>query len=250
MNDLFDAVEIEINSDCNLQCSYCPNSLGQRSVRGEMEVSLYKRIIDELDTMNFAGRISYSFYNEPLLCSQLLSHLSYTRMKLPSVKIVLYTNGTLLSLTKFYDLVAAGVTRFIVTKQENIIKIDLEDYFEKLPEHLKSIIFFRSYKEMPLTNRGGTLPHLGLQMLPKLLPCYVPSHVVTITMNGNVLPCFEDVYEKNMMGNLQEKSLFDIWNDQKYQNFRQKLRHCLRHQFDPCAICNRVNALPLNHDLL
>lgn len=250
MNELFDAVEIEINSDCNRRCSYCPNSLGPRLERGEMEVDLYRRIIDELALIHFAGRISYDFYNEPLLCSEIINHVRYTRQQLPSVKIVLYTNGTLLSLTKFYDLVAAGVTRFIVTKHEGVSRLDLEDYILRLPDHLKELIHFRDYKTMPLTNRGGTLPHLGPKDLPHLLPCYVPSHVVSITLKGNVLPCFEDVKQENVMGNVSEESLLAIWQNQKYKDFRQKLRQCLRHQFVPCRSCNRVNARPLNQDAL
>lgn len=250
MNELFDAVEIEVNSDCNRSCSYCPNSLEPRLERGEIESTLYLRIIEQLASIHFKGRISFHFYNEPLLCSELASYVRYARQKLPSAKIVLYTNGTLLSKTKFDKLIAAGVTRFIVTKHEGVAKLELEDFIKELPEHLKELIFLRDYKNMPLTNRGGILPHLGFKKLPHLLPCYIPSHVVSITLKGNILPCFEDVMQKEVMGNVAEESLMSIWHSSRYQEFRQKLRHGLRHKFDLCHKCNRVNARPINQDPL
>ncbi len=236
---LFSAVEIEINHGCNMSCSYCPNSQFQRIEKGEMELSLYQKIISQLKDLNFTGRISYDFYNEPMLCSKLLEFVAIARKELPETTIELYSNGTFLSVEKFRELIFAGISKFIVTKHENVQKYLFDETYQTLSEAEKSLVLFRGHEEMTLFNRGGTLPHIGEKRNLSLQPCYVPSEVLTITVKGNVVPCFEDFFQKHQMGNVNEMHLRDIWFQEKYLGFRKKLQQGLRHQLDVCKDCNR-----------
>ncbi|MBU1121026.1 radical SAM protein, partial [Candidatus Micrarchaeota archaeon] len=99
--DMFDAVEIETNTECNRKCVNCPNFLFERE-KGLMETNLYKKIINELSETKYNGRLSPHFYNEPLLDKRLLLLMSYTRDKLPEAFICVYTNGDLLD-RKLFD---------------------------------------------------------------------------------------------------------------------------------------------------
>ena len=54
---MFKAVELEINSLCNRTCSYCPNATSKRP-KGNMSRDLFEKIIGELASMDFDGRVS------------------------------------------------------------------------------------------------------------------------------------------------------------------------------------------------
>jgi radical SAM protein with 4Fe4S-binding SPASM domain len=52
-------------------------------------------------------------------------------------------------------------------------------------------------------------------------PCKDIYHQLGIYWNGDVVPCCYDVDGKEIMGNLLEQSLKDIWNSERYRNFRK-----------------------------
>ncbi len=238
------AVEIEVNSACNRSCSYCPNSIETRG-REVMSEEVYDLILCRLKEISFSGRLSFNFYNEPLLHHRLEVFVRKTKDVLPEVKIHLYSNGTLLTKEKFDLLDAAGVDRFMVTRHE--MEMNREYVFEKTFRHLSSSqvkkVVYKNFDEIKLFNRGGFLPHLGDQGLP-LHPCFLPTHVMIITVDGQVLPCFEDFKEKKVFGNLRAHTIKEIWENETYVQFRKDLQRGLRHLHDPCRKCNRSDVLP------
>jgi radical SAM protein with 4Fe4S-binding SPASM domain len=243
VNDIFNAVEIEINHGCNKSCSYCPNSNSERVETGHMSPDIYKNIIKQLKEINFAGRISYDFYNEPMLSPNLEMFVAIARINLPSVSIELYSNGTLLTLEKYRSLLAKGISKFIITKHENIENYEFEKTLSLLNEEEKKHLIYRHYSEVNLTNRGGVLKHIKPEVKTALLPCYLPGQMLTITVKGNIVPCFEDFFQKNQMGNILESSIMSIWNSKKYREFRDLLKKGLRHKFEACKECNRLEVL-------
>lgn len=244
MNEpIFSAVEIEINHACNRACSYCPNAVASRIHQGEMDPSLLIQVLGELRSIDFSGRVSFDFYNEPLIHSDFEGVVQMTRAQLERASIVVYTNGTRLPVDRFRRLLALGVDRFIVTRHEADRLHLFEKTFSLLTNDEKSCVVYRDHKDIRLTNRGGMLPHLGESGLP-LTPCQIPEQIITLTVNGNVLPCFEDFHEKLVMGNLRDQSLLEIWKSTKYREFRKSLRMGLRHLYEPCKSCNRIEVLP------
>lgn len=241
--NLFTAVEIEINSNCNMSCSYCPNAVAERIEQGYMTIELYEKIINQLLEIKFEGRISYDFYNEPTLSPNLVNFIELTKKKLPKCSIELYSNGTKLDMTFFDTLENAGVDKFIITKHEKINHIIFDDTYENLSSSQLKKIIYRKYNEINLTNRGGTLHHIHGKINTTLLPCQIPTSILTITNKGNVIACFEDFYQKNTMGNIQDLSLIEIWNSKKYISFRKKLLQGLRHQFEACKDCSRTEVV-------
>ena len=230
-----------------MSCSYCPNSVAKRIETGVMDEGLYHEIIAQLEALNFSGRISYDFYNEPLLVKDLAQKVAYTKEKLPKCNIEIYSNGSLLtkeSLDRYFE---CGVDKFVITRHEDGQKGsgDFEQLYSGLDDSLKAKIEYKNWKDLHLTNRGGCLDDVG-GVTQKLLPCYIPHHIVTITVKGNIVPCFEDFYQKNQMGNILETPLIDIWNSQKYSKFRDDLKLGQRHLYEACKQCNRVQVLPID----
>lgn len=238
----FTAIEIEINTHCNQQCSYCPNGHYSQLPIREMDFSLFEQIVNELKEQNYTGRISFDFYNEPLLCSKLISFLELIKNELPKSSVVIYTNGTLLTFERYLELKTSGVKQFVVTRHEHVAK---ESFLPWLHSGFKDVIV-RDFSEVHFTSRGGALAQIDRcsTKIPALTPCFLPEHIVTIDVSGNVLPCFEDYFRKNIMGNISTQSINSIWNSEKYKDFRRRLRLHQRHLFDPCKNCNRTEVLP------
>jgi radical SAM protein with 4Fe4S-binding SPASM domain len=243
MTGLFEAIEIEINHGCNKTCSYCPNSVAERIEKGHMSVETYTLLLAQLNDLEFKGRISFHFYNEPMLSPNLDLFSKMAKDALKGISIELYTNGIFLTLDRFCQLEEAGVDLFIVTQHEDTENYPFLDTLKVLSEPQKKKVQFKNFKDIKLTNRGGVLPHIQSPHNTTLLPCFIPSKMVTVTVEGNVVPCFEDFYQKNQMGNIHEKSIRAIWSSEKYEEFRKNLKKGMRHQFEACKSCNRTEVL-------
>lgn len=243
------AVEIEINSACNKSCSYCPNSVDERIEKGHMGLELYQEVLSQLQDINFNGRISYDFYNEPLLSPNLSSFTQLTKEKLPNVEIHLYSNGSLLGPEKFKELKKSGISKFIITKHEDHFNQRKPYLFEKtlsmLDEAELEFVEYRDFNNLELTNRAGTLKHIKTQIKDiRTYPCFIPTFMMTITVNGTVLPCFEDFYQRMAMGNIKEQHIRDIWNQPEYVKFRKMLMLGQRASYEICKDCTRTQVMP------
>jgi radical SAM protein with 4Fe4S-binding SPASM domain len=241
------AVEIEINHACNRSCSYCPNSILERKTKGVMSFALYELILNNLLEIDFGGRISYDFYNEPTLHPELERFVKRTKELLPKVKIHLYSNGTLLDSHKFHGLVTAGVDHFTITRHEMEFqdgkKYVFDETYKNLSDDLKKRVIYKTYQDLKLVNRGGLLKHIGAKGLA-LTPCHLPTHMLTVTVDGRILSCFEDYEEHLVFGDLKTQKLIDIWEKENYIQFRSDLKKGLRHLHRPCNECDRKQVLP------
>ena len=66
--------------------------------------------------------------------------------------------------------------------------------------------------------------------------CWKLWHACVITWDGMVVPCCFDKDAKYRMGNLQEQSLREVWQQQPYREFRQQLMKG-RDKIDICTNC-------------
>lgn len=238
------AIEIEINSHCNRACSYCPNVDQSRIEQGVMSKELFHKILTQLQEIEYSGRISFSFYNEPLLVQDLEYYAGQVKAYLPACNILIYTNGTLLTLPRLEGLLSAGVDYFVITKHESEKDYAFDQLYLSLPtEIVDKHIKYQSYKDLKLTNRGGLLPKIQKDVESKNLPCSIPLHMMTITNKGSVVPCFEDYHQVHSMGNIEQRSLNDIWNSSEYVILRKKLLMGFRKDYEVCSKCNRNEML-------
>ena len=68
-------------------------------------------------------------------------------------------------------------------------------------------------------------------------PCKDIYHQIGIYWNGDIVPCCYDVEGREIMGNLNNDSLLSIWNSEKYNDFRERVKHYSRIQKDEPMIC-------------
>lgn len=228
----FSMVEVEVNSACNRKCAYCPNSVIERQSEQQfISPKVFDRLISELVRIEYTGRISYHFYNEPLLhpgLSDLISHVRYT---LADVRQVLYTNGDFLTDELYEELCSAGVAKFIVTSHD----------YRPISERKRQVVLFPNM--LNLTNRGGVvdLPEFKKLQLPLAVPCLAPSSMLIVTITGDVLLCYEDAQRTVVVGNIVSQPLEDIWFSDHFVQVKKALANGDRSVNRVCSLCNNTS---------
>ncbi|WP_417335312.1 aminotransferase class I/II-fold pyridoxal phosphate-dependent enzyme [Halobacteriovorax marinus] len=235
-------VEIEINSGCNLACSYCPNSIEGYATSFEMEKSLFTMLMKQLEEKGYRGKLAFDFYNEPMIAKDFDWYIEEASRILPRSFISLYTNGTkITSAKRLIELVEKGIGEFVITKHEQVGKLPIESFYNELTARLKSKVTLKGFEDLNLTNRGGSLEIKG-DVDARNLPCSVPRLMLTITYDGNVLSCFEDAYRREVLGNIKDQNIIEIWNNEKSCRFINDLANGERQKYEICKNCNRVDS--------
>ena len=232
VRDWPDVVEIEVNRHCNRHCEYCPNSLpGFHTPVAFMETALFQRIIKMLRGIEFTGRLSFHFFNEPLIRRDLEDLVAWARMELPWAYFVLYTNGDFLTDERHALLLEAGIDLFLVTRH------DWDDY----PDRPLQRVLVPS--DFPISSRGGSVVDVPS---PLDIPCYGPSEMMIITLNGDVVLCHEDAFRSHVMGNLARQELAEVWRAPAFERARELLEAGRRADGPSlCSACdNRLYPVP------
>lgn len=74
---------------------------------------------------------------------------------------------------------------------------------------------------------------------PERYPCPYPWEGMHILTNGDVVTCCRDHKYEEVFGNAYETSILDIWNGDKYRNFR---RLHLEKRWNDIGICSRCDS--------
>jgi cyclic pyranopterin phosphate synthase len=228
---LLRAVEIEVGSRCNRHCSYCPVSLERvPGVPEFMSSAVFEAVISSLMDISFSGRLSYHFYNEPLLRRDLEALVAKARSAVPGALQVLYTNGDRLDDARYASLRSAGIDWFIVTLHSRRAFPERPFQLVKRPEDLQ------------LSNRGGRLAKLpGPKMQHLSTPCFAPIELCVVTVTGDVVLCCEDSERTEVFGNVLESSLKAILSQPRLIEIRHALIQGRRLQgADICGRCTNV----------
>ncbi len=94
---------IEVTNRCNLQCVICPNS--ERTAFGDMEFSLFKKIIDEVSPI--VHEVKLFLGGEPLLHPEIFAMIAYAHNH--GVLTEIHTNGTLLDQDRSRGILDSGL---------------------------------------------------------------------------------------------------------------------------------------------
>lgn len=229
-------VHIETITACNLRCSYCPNSVYDRGLvknTKTMQTELFRKIIDELADVGWSGEIQPHSYGEPLLDERLPELIGYAKGRIRSLKVRLFTNGELLTVPMYKQLVCAGVDEFSVTQHCPEPAGGVLDVLEYRESHGNDGVVFSYTRPTVLSNRGGLCE---MENTVKVRTCEWPMDNLGIDYAGNVLICCHDYLHQVDVGNVRHESLAAIWNKPEYRELRRDIaRGVFRH--DMCRKC-------------
>lgn len=258
-------IEIELSSDCNLRCVYCPRHY-INDLKGYIALDTFQKIIDEAckypDTIIVLHR-----RGESMLHPNFREMLDYIAGKFKEVQMA--TNATVLNEDKFeaivnainflsfsldapeaydktrvpakYHIVEKKILRFLdfnkgkVRTQASMVKT------ETTPD--KNIMIFkdiwqgkvdrvRIYEEHSKSGIFGALktPRAYRQ------PCIMPIYEMLIYDNGMVGRCNHD-WNGHPMGNVETQTIEQIWTSTKYEDLREQ-HHCLEFTDAVCKSCD------------
>jgi radical SAM protein with 4Fe4S-binding SPASM domain len=244
---LFSFVELNINEICNRVCQFCPRSDPSKypNQNIHMDISIAETISKQLKEIDFKGIINVSGTGEPLLTKYIVDIVKAFGSKKLHVEIV--TNGDVLTKKNgkkiLKELYEAGLCQFVVSMYDGPEQIE---YFNKLffdcgIDESQYTLRDRWYDEsqeygLLYTNRAGYIKN-SLKKF-KDVPCYYTHYSMYVDWNGDVLLCSQDMYNRTIkFGNVKEKSMLDIWTDQKMTEYRDRLAKGDR-SLSPCDSCN------------
>jgi radical SAM protein with 4Fe4S-binding SPASM domain len=87
-------------------------------------------------------------------------------------------------------------------------------------------------------NWAGHLP--GKLNKKRYAPCTFLWNALLVLWNGDVVPCAQDFFALNVVGNINQKSLREIWNDKPIQQLRQALAEKTPEEYPACKECDRL----------
>lgn len=242
-------IEISNSGMCNRKCIFCPRSdPDYNHVNEFISTSLHNKIVKELKDNSYGGTIIYSGFVEPLLDKRLYDHIRDLRKNLPNVNLEIITNGDPLNEKRILKLFESGLSVLLISvydgeKEANEFKKIFDKC--KIPEH-KYVIRKRYLSEeenfgITISNRGGMLENTPFKIpaLKKSIskPCNYPAYNFFIDYNGDVLICSHDWGKKNIVGNLNEKTIEELWKNEIFNDSRKKLFKGDRSN-SPCNVCD------------
>lgn len=251
---IFSWIEFSLSGLCNRVCVFCPRSDPKEfpNLNVHMSIDSYTSVMNDLKEINYKGGIIYSGFSEPILYKHIFEVIKITKSILPNNRIELITNGDHLKIEKLNKLFEVGLTQISVSLYDGPHQIE---NFKKLKSEAKLSddqfdLRFRwanvesdngvSYG-INITNRAGAIdmPDIDVVRLKEGLKkkCFYPFYQIMVDYDGAVLLCNHDWHKKLIVGNINDESILDIWNNEVYKRTRNNLSNALRID-SPCNKCD------------
>ena len=236
-------IELSLIDTCNRTCSFCPKSNEQiaPNTHQKMERVLIKKLCSDLKKINFNGAFCLCGYGEPLLHKDHIFIINELA-KIGQVEII--TNGDTINDEKLREIYSSNASRLLISLYDGSDQLKkFQEMIErnKIPKDFV-ILRDRWYSDkkdfgVKLTNRVGTVSIGNQDNIQINKKCYYTSYQLLIDWNGDVFLCPQDWQRRVTMGNIMQKSFFDIWNGKILNKFRTLHLKGDRSQ-SPCNSCN------------
>jgi len=236
-------IELSLIDTCNRICSFCPKSDEKiaPNTHQKMERVLIEKLCSDLKKINFNGAFCLCGYGEPLLHKDHIFIINELA-KIGQVEII--TNGDTINDKKLREIYSSSASRLLISLYDGS---DQLKKFQKMIEKNKIpkdfvILRDRWYSDkndfgVKLTNRVGTVSAGKQDKIQINKKCYYTSYQLLIDWNGDVFLCPQDWQRRVTMGNIMQKSFFDIWNGKILNKFRTLHLKGDRY-LSPCNSCN------------
>lgn len=129
---------------------------------------------------------------------------------------------------------------YVKTKMNNYKDDEIKHFFE---EYCDGVLI------QEVRNQGGLISNIEKLKINNHeniynLPCFYPFNTVIVTCEGYITACCMDFQNYLVYGNLNEKKLQDIWNNDVIQKLRRKhlngkiedtiCKNCIDNKFEQC----------------
>lgn len=243
-------IDIEPTNNCNFKCKFCNREIMNRPT-GNMNMKLYEKLIKQM-----FGKVSYlkfSRWGEPFMHPQIYEMFKLAKKHL--IKVHVTTNGSLVDINKLQDVDTIYFSMQGLNEKQykelrgwelNKLKAKIEQ-LSKLPNrpHIclstsvlnegKSEVreFIREWSKIVDKVQVGRTTFTWLdkkQYVDKQTfkmrtePCRDVRLRLSIDWNGDVTPCCTDFDGFLTIGNLKDKTLEQLWHNDKIEHMRKQIK--------------------------
>ncbi|HDY88461.1 MAG TPA: radical SAM protein [bacterium] len=264
-------VDFETTNNCNLTCLFCNTNIMKRK-KGTMELSTFKKCVDEISEKSETKAIKFGLWGEPFLNKRFKEMLEYAKSK--GLIIHAITNGFFLDRQDIWkNLDMLNISMQGLTKKEYQYLRNNKNY-DQLVENIK---FVMSHDERPYVNLSAWIldemeeevenfkkhwleivDSVGVgrthvtrlhkeapeniakrQTAPfRSKPCNQVRTRLSVYWDGTVSPCCGDYETILNLGNVSEMSLKQIWDSEKINHLRKILATSDWSSIPFCSECN------------
>lgn len=246
-------IEIEINTNCNWRCDYCPVKFNAQKTK-YMSLDLFDEILNKVNDLSNLKYISLNFYNEPTLDKFFNDRIE--KIRTIQKRLILFTNASMLNYQKINLLEDSKIVEVIKInlpsiEESEFIRITGSTTFHQTLNNIKEIVsrgfiveilvngtmdeiiknypviekFFEKFRNVKVfkvltTDRAGLLNNkyaMYYMYKGKLNGC-VQIRRLCIDINGNFLLCSMDYNKKYILGNINDGNLKEILYSDKAQH--------------------------------
>jgi radical SAM protein with 4Fe4S-binding SPASM domain len=240
---LFRSIEIETRTRCNSACSFCAANF-KTDQRADilMPTELFHKIIADLKRLDYSGKVNFFVNNEPLLDNRLAEFIRHVRSELPKASAEVHTNGLKLNARIGRELMEAGLQVLYINNYttEGKVHRGVQEFLDQVAPDFpdREVHFFLRLLEEKLLNRAGTAPNGTLLRQPLPQPCVLPFTEMVVTADGRVSLCCQDHYFEEVMGNVRQQPIEEIWHGPAFARLREALLRGDRTASKFCEVCD------------
>lgn len=238
-------IDIELNTDCNLHCSFCPYHKTHVNPTPPMKFTLFQKIIEEVKEWSTLPSLKLCQRGEPLLSKDLLKAIEYAGKY--DLSTCINTNGLLLP--EFAtQLATSSLTTLYLSDYGIPLQYRNAIYFKATMNIFKSKVDFTVKTPTPKKWTGITnhiiIPtmydyqdlHLDLTPLPKW-KCPELYNKLIIEPNGDVRECCGNIHKEKYLGNINNNTLKEILFSEPHTSYYVLHNKGLSHMIEMCAMC-------------
>ncbi len=268
-------LQIEPSSICNYRCVFCFETdktftNKKNGFMGAMDINLFKNIIDQAEkNIEF---ISIASRGEPLVNKHIDKMLKYTEGKFLNLK--LNTNASLLNEKYIHAILSGGVKTIVFSadaaEEKLYAKLRVNGELKKVVKNIELFNNIREkfYPKSKIISRVSgvkfndeqdidTMEGFWRKMVDQVAfvdynpweniyekeptnivkPCSDLWRRMFIWWDGKVNPCDSDYKSELQVGNIKDHNISDLWNSQKYNEYRIAHTSNNRKNIYPCKNC-------------
>ena len=160
---------------------------------------------------------------------------------LPNARMHLFTNGTLLTLDKFIELIKY-LDELIIDNYQQDLRLHknsqrIADYCNEHMELKEKVTIVLRKPHEILTSRGGDAPNRTEMPSYADAKCVLPFKQMIVRPDGKVSLCCNDPYGKCTLGDLNMESLTDVWYGKAFEEVRTRILKG-RGELSHCSHCD------------
>ncbi len=250
-------LNVELTNRCNLACLHCKKRGPDPRKERDMDFETFRRIVDQVPGLKTVLPFQWG---EPLLSPILYDCIAYARRR--GIRVMVTTNGVLLDEAAAERLIAAGLSRLTISFDggrethrglrggDPDLVLAHAALFKAVRDRMGASCALDASMVVDETTEPAMEEYRALfegladriQFIPRFVkgrrtaPCReLWRGVLVVLSNGVVTTCCADEAGRNVIGNIAEETLPDLFNGEAMRRIRRTHR---RRAFEgPCTHC-------------